>query len=158
MSRSGFEDVSTSIAACVAFYPVVDVTDNSGYSVYAFRNWFARAICGKPSYSAAETWLKENACPISAVPFAQKTKDGVPPFLVLQGDNDSLVPTRTVRHFVDELAQLDKNGVYYLELPKAHHAFDAFNSPRANVANWAVAEFLNAVHARGVGKIIHQKN
>ncbi|KAJ3288322.1 hypothetical protein HK104_008237 [Borealophlyctis nickersoniae] len=149
--QPGFEKVSTSISACVPYYPVVDVTDNSGYSVYAFRNWFARSICGLESYGAAEKWLKENACPISAIPIAKSRGSGhVPPFLVLQGGNDNIVNKNTVRHFVKVLGELDKDAIFYMEMPRAHHAFDGLSSPRSNVANWAVAEFLNGVHARWV--------
>ncbi|TPX66734.1 hypothetical protein SpCBS45565_g04303 [Spizellomyces sp. 'palustris'] len=144
--QPGFENTDTSISACVGYYPVVDMTGQSGYAHRNANEWFARAICGLPSFATSESWLRNNACPISAV----ATAESIPPFLVLQGDNDELVPTGSVRHFVKVLRKKEGALVYYVEFPRAHHAFDAFSSPRANVANWAVAEFLNAVHARWV--------
>jgi acetyl esterase/lipase len=54
----------------------------------------------------------------------------VPPFLVVQGDNDTLAPAVEARAFVDRLAVASDSQVVYLEFPGAQHAFDLFYSYR----------------------------
>ena len=60
----------------------------------------------------------EQASPISHV------GPDAPPFFVLHGTNDSLVPVEQARSFVDELRKASKQPVVYAELPGAQHAFD----------------------------------
>ncbi|OOK63815.1 prolyl oligopeptidase family protein [Mycobacterium kansasii] len=69
-----------------------------------------------------------------------------PPFFVLHGTDDSLIPVVEAREFVDELRGVSKSPVAYAELPNAQHAFDIFGSPRAHQAAEAVARFLSWVY------------
>jgi acetyl esterase/lipase len=69
-----------------------------------------------------------------------------PPFFVLHGTDDSLIPVVEAREFVEELRQVSKSPVAYAELPHAQHAFDIFGSPRAQQAADAVARFLSWVY------------
>ncbi|OOK65047.1 prolyl oligopeptidase family protein [Mycobacterium kansasii] len=55
-----------------------------------------------------------------------------PPFFVLHGTDDSLIPVVEAREFVDELRGVSKSPVAYAELPNAQHAFDIFGS-RAHI-------------------------
>ncbi|GIU91342.1 MAG: hypothetical protein KatS3mg011_0248 [Acidimicrobiia bacterium] len=64
-------------------------------------------------------------------------RPGAPPFMVVHGDHDSLVPPAESRIFV---AALREAGipVRYLEVRGAQHAFDVFPTPRARAA-WGAA-------------------
>ncbi|CFR96992.1 esterase [Mycobacterium tuberculosis] len=70
-----------------------------------------------------------------------------PPFFVLHGRNDSLVPVQQARGFVDQLRQVSKQPVVYAELPFTQHAFDLLGSARAAHTAIAVEQFLAEVYA-----------
>ncbi|HEY3035929.1 MAG TPA: alpha/beta hydrolase [Streptosporangiaceae bacterium] len=70
-----------------------------------------------------------------------------PPFFVIHGDKDSLIPVGDARTFVARLRALSTRPVVYAELPGAQHAFDLFHSVRyAKVVN-AVEAFATWVRA-----------
>ena len=77
---------------------------------------------------------------------------GAPPFFVLQGANDTLVPVETARTFVQRLRAVSRSPVAYAELPLAQHAFDVLASLRCQATTSAVGDFLEgarAAHASG---------
>ena len=65
-----------------------------------------------------------------------------PPFLVVHGRNDTLVPVVEARDFVERLREVAKNPVAYAEIPGAQHAFDIFPSFRSAGVLRGVARFL----------------
>jgi acetyl esterase/lipase len=65
-----------------------------------------------------------------------------PPFFVLHGRNDTLVPIDVARTFVAELRAVSQAPVAYAELPLAQHAFDILASLRCQASTSAVAAFL----------------
>jgi acetyl esterase/lipase len=71
-----------------------------------------------------------------------------PPFFVLHGHDDSIIPVQEARDFVRELGDVAKRPVLYAELPHAQHGFDIYGSPRAHQAAEAVAQFLSWVYAK----------
>ena len=77
----------------------------------------------------------------------RRLRADAPPFFVLHGTDDSLIPVGEAREFVEELRAVSKNPVAYAELPYAQHAFDIFGSPRAHKSAEAVARFLSWVYA-----------
>ena len=70
-----------------------------------------------------------------------------PPFFVLQGVNDTLVPVETARVFVDRLRAVSSRPVAYAELPLAQHAFDVLASLRCQATTSAVGDFLEGARA-----------
>jgi acetyl esterase/lipase len=72
-----------------------------------------------------------------------------PPFFVLQGVNDTLVPVESARVFVERLRSVSLAPVAYAELPLAQHAFDVLASLRCQATTSAVADFLEAARAAG---------
>jgi acetyl esterase/lipase len=85
---------------------------------------------------------------LDASPIREVRADA-PPFFVLHGTDDSLIPVGEAQEFVDELRSVSKSPVAYAELPNAQHAFDIFGSPRAHQSAEAVARFLSWVYATG---------
>jgi acetyl esterase/lipase len=74
-----------------------------------------------------------------------------PPFLVVHGRNDSLVPVSQARGFVAALRESGAAPVVYAELPGGQHAFDLFHSVRFNAVIDAVASFASAVLSARTG-------
>ena len=70
-----------------------------------------------------------------------------PPFFVLHGRNDSLVPVEQARAFVAKLRDVSTQPVVYAELPFTQHAFDILGSARAVHTAVAVEQFLAEVYA-----------
>jgi acetyl esterase/lipase len=71
-----------------------------------------------------------------------------PPFFVLQGGNDTLVPVEVARQFVDSLRRVSEAPVAYAELPLAQHAFDVLASLRCQATTAGVIAFLDVVLER----------
>jgi acetyl esterase/lipase len=135
--QPGFEDADTSVAAAVPFYGVYDWTpDGPGADM---QDFFLRAgIMEKPYAQAQE--LYRQASPVHRVgPHA-------PPFFVLHGTHDTLVPIEHARLLVGALRKGSKQAVAYAEVPGGEHAFDVFGSPRATASAEAAARFLGVVY------------
>jgi dipeptidyl aminopeptidase/acylaminoacyl peptidase len=73
---------------------------------------------------------------------------GAPPFFVLHGANDTVVPVEAARDFVERLRAGSDQPVVYAELPRAQHAFDVLPSVRAHHTVHAVERFLAVVRSR----------
>ncbi|MDN3242957.1 alpha/beta hydrolase [Glycomyces tritici] len=72
-----------------------------------------------------------------------------PPFLIVHGDHDTVVPVASARRFAEALQAVSAQPVVYAELPGAQHGFDLFHSPRFEAVVNAVEAFAtSAVAAR----------
>ncbi len=67
-----------------------------------------------------------------------------PPFVVIHGDHDSLVPVTESVFFVEALERTSTNPVDLIRLKGASHAFDALPSIRTQMMVQAVADHLDA--------------
>jgi dipeptidyl aminopeptidase/acylaminoacyl peptidase len=76
-----------------------------------------------------------------ASPIDQVNADA-PPFLVIHGANDSLVPSREAEYFVTALRGVSESTVDYVEVPGAQHGFDAIASPRTRAIATRIITFL----------------
>jgi acetyl esterase/lipase len=137
--QPGFEDAPTSVDACVPFYGVYDMTSGRGTSHYdkglmtlLERRVFKRRYDDDPQ-------VFEDASPLKRV------NAGAPPFLVVHGTNDTLVPVAEARRFVEALRAVSEAPVLYAELPYTQHAFDVLPSIRSAHAVAAVVRFLEGV-------------
>jgi acetyl esterase/lipase len=138
--QPGFEDADTSVRAAVPFYGVYDFTqtDNSVHPLMA-------PMLAKHVFKVSRTEIAE---PFRiASPIAHISADA-PPFFVLHGRNDSLVPVQQARVFTGRLREVSRQPVVYAEMPFAQHAFDIFGSARAAHAAVAVEQFLAEVYQR----------
>jgi acetyl esterase/lipase len=138
--QPGFEDADTSVRAAVPFYGVYDLTrtNNSVHPLMA-------PMLAKHVFKVGRTEIAE---PFRiASPIARISADA-PPFFVLHGRNDSLVPVQQARVFTARLREVSRQPVVYAEMPFAQHAFDVFGSARAAHAAVAVEQFLAEVYER----------
>ena len=141
--QPGFEDADTSVAAAVPFYGVYDFTNRHGTSREDITPVLEKRVFKSSLADARERW--EQASPISHV------RADAPPFFVLHGTNDSLVPVEQARTFVDELRKESTQPVVYAELPLAQHAFEVVPSVRAHHTAHAVERFLAVVRSEHGG-------
>jgi acetyl esterase/lipase len=137
--QPGFEAVDTRVQAAVPFYGVYDFTrtDNAMHPLMV-------PMVAKNVFKLSRTDIHEPfrlASPISHV------SADAPPFFVLHGTNDSLIPVEQARKFTARLREVSRQPVVYAEMPYAQHAFDIFWSPRAAHAAVAVEQFLAEIYA-----------
>jgi acetyl esterase/lipase len=137
--QPGFEDVDTTVQAAAPFYGVYDLTDAE--KMHEMMMPFLELFVMKERY-ADKPELFELASPISHV------HRGAPPFFVLHGESDSVIPTVQARAFCDALRDAGARTVCYAELPNAHHAFDLFATVRSRLTADAVADFLGVVYGQ----------
>jgi acetyl esterase/lipase len=146
--QPGFEEADTSVQGCVPFYGVYDFLDrSSAWKHSGLRRMLERQVMKGSPEEIPEQW--EQASPISHV------HADAPPFFVIHGERDSLVPVADARAFVKALRERSKSPVAYAELPGAQHAFELFPSVRTLRTNQAVARFLAVLqsrHALGQGE------
>ena len=138
--QPGFEDADTSVQACVPFYGLYDFTLESGTKHSRQRlDALIRPLVMAHSARYPDDFR-------AASPLYRVSPDA-PPFLVLHGRNDTLVPVADARAFVTALRDVAKNPVGYAELVGAQHAFDVFTSVRSAGVVRGVARFLEWCHA-----------
>ena len=138
--QPGFEDADTSVVAAVPFYGVYDWTNRDGTGRADMEPILAKLVLKSRLADAPDVW--EKASTMSWV------GPDAPPFFVIHGANDTLVPVEQARSFVAMLRAESKNPVAYAELPGAQHAFEIFDSPRTLHTAGAVHRFLEAVRVR----------
>jgi acetyl esterase/lipase len=139
--QPGFEREDTSVAACISFYGIYDFTDRHGHwpnpgllRLLERHVMKARLVEARDAYAAASpiTYLDERA----------------PPFLLVHGDRDSLVPVAEGRAFFAALQAVSRAPSAYFEIPGAQHAFEIFPSPRTLHVLRGVERFAGYVHGR----------
>jgi len=141
--QPGFEQVDTSVAACVPFYGVYDFTDRMGFHRHSgLANLLERQVMKASVHEAREAY--EKASPVSRV------HEAAPPFLIVHGDRDSLVPVAEARHFASELGRVATARVAYAEIPGAQHAFEIFPSLRTALVIQGVERFLALIYSEYV--------
>jgi acetyl esterase/lipase len=137
--QPGFEDADTSVVAAVPIYGRYD--------------WFTRKGSGRPEFIAVlqryivkKRFAENREVYLDASPIT-KVRADAPPFFVLHGVDDSIIPVQEGRAFAEALKEKSDNPVAYAEIPHAQHAFDFFGSPHGHYTAAAVARFLDWVKA-----------
>lgn len=138
--QPGFEDADTAVQAAVPFYGVYDFTRVEDAMHPSMPDLLERWVVKRPHSTDLQTYV--DASPVHHV------NADAPPFFVLHGRNDSLVPVEQARAFVARLRAASTQPVVYAELPFTQHAFDILGSVRAAHAAVAVEQFLAEVYAR----------
>ena len=141
--QPGFEEADTSVAAAVPFYGIYDFVNRHGTSRADLERFLGTRVFKSSLADDRARW--EQASTITHV------GSHAPPFFVLHGTNDSLVPVEQARTFVDELRNKSDRPVVYAELPGAQHAFETFPSVRTHATVHAVERFLAVVRSERGG-------
>ena len=131
--QPGFEQVDTSVDACAPVYGPMDLVGEDNHWGPEFH-WFMRWLVLKASPSRQpEVWRE-------ASPLHRIAPDA-PPFFVVHGANDTLVPVAESHRFVAAMRQAG-NRCDYAELPGGQHALDLFHSRRGVVAADGLARWF----------------
>lgn len=134
--QPGFEAADTSVLAAVPIYGVYDVTNRLEAQSDQFVSKLMEPVVVK-------AFLDDEPAKFRAASPVDRVHDGVPPFLVVQGDRDTLAPVVEARMFVDRLRSVAGARVLYMEFPGAQHIFDIFWTYQAAQMIEGVLAFLN---------------
>jgi len=147
--QPGFEHVDTSVAGCISLYGVYDFTDRHGHWPNpGMERLLEKHVMKARRAEAPERYAAASPC--------EHVGEDAPPFLVVHGTHDTLVPVAEARAFVAALRAVSRASVTYLEIPGAQHAFEVFPSLRAlyvlrGVAT--VAEVMRRQHRAASGTL-----
>ena len=148
--QPGFEDADTRVQAAVPYYGVYDFTRVEDAMHPMMLPLLERMVVKQPHSTNLKSY-------IAASPVTRVSADA-PPFFVLHGRNDSLVPVEQARGFVARLREVSRQPVVYAELPFTQHAFDMLGSVRAAHAAVAVEQFLAEIYATQHQAVVRQRN
>jgi acetyl esterase/lipase len=141
--QPGFEDADTSVVAAVPIYGRYDWFTNTGSGRPQFIAFLQKFVVKKSFARNRQVYL--DASPI------KRLRPDAPPFFILHGVDDSIIPVAEGREFAAALREVSTSTVAYAEIPHAQHAFDFYGSPRGHYTAAAVQRFLSWVHATRTG-------
>jgi len=137
--QPGFEDVDTSVRAAVPFYGIYDMRVLLDNGPGRFASFIERHVMGTRRADDPEAY--DRASP------AHWIREDAPPFLIVHGDLDTLVPVTQARSFAERLRGTSSAPVLYAEMKGAQHAFDIFPSYRAARVIEGAERFLTSVRS-----------
>lgn len=120
------EGADTSVDAVVGIYGRYDWEDRSTPERARFVEFLERVVVRKSIARHPEVFR-------AASPIARVHRNA-PPFLVIHGSKDSVIPVEQARSFVERLRTVSHSTVGYLELPGAGHGYDLIDGERAGAA------------------------
>ncbi len=132
------EGSDTSVDAVVGIYGRYDWEDRSSVERVQFVDFLERVVVKRRIARHPEIY--RNASPIA------RTHADAPPFLVIHGTADTIIPVQQARDFVEKLRGESRSVVGYVELPGAGHGFDMTDGARTGSMATAIGLFLNEVH------------
>jgi acetyl esterase/lipase len=132
------EGSDTSVDAVVGIYGRYDWEDRSTVERARFVDFLERVVVKRKITKKPEIFRK--ASPIA------RTHADAPPFLVVHGSGDTVIPVQQARDFVEKLRGDSRAVVSYVELPGAGHGFDMTDGARTASTATAIGLFLNQIH------------
>lgn len=126
------------VAGAVVMYGVYDLLDRNG--IRDFWPIVTKALIKADPDLEPEKFHRGS-------PVDHVNRDA-PPFLVVHGASDSLVPIHESEHFVAALEAVSTRPVAYAALRGATHAFDAVDSLRTQIVVAGIAAFLEEIQRR----------
>lgn len=139
--QPGFEDVDTTLQGAIPFYGPFDMTDSLGRSHNNGLMTFLESSVIKKSLNGHEQEYE-------AISPLKRIHEKAPPFMIIHGDKDTLVPVEMGQDFANELRRVSKNPVIYAEIEGGQHAFDMFASPRSEHVKHGVETFLHWLYSK----------
>ena len=139
--QPGFQEADTSVAACFSFYGVYDFSDQ-------FAHWHNRGLQELLERYVMKARLSESAKRFEAASPLAHVGAHAPPFVVVHGDCDTIVPVAEARAFVEALRRSTVAACVYIEVPGAQHAFEVFPSLRTVHLMRGLQRFAVHVHRR----------
>lgn len=137
--QPGFEDIDTTVQAAAPHYGAYDLTDHA--TMHKLMVPLLENVVMQRRFSEHRGVFE------AASPTLRVHRDA-PPFFILHGENDAVIPRSQARTFHHALRGAGARTVAFAELPNAHHAFDTIATLRCQLAAEAVASFLGIVYGR----------
>jgi len=133
-------DGGRAVRGCISLYGVLEMTGDERY--WRGRGQGLRYVVEHRLLGARFDDTPEQFTALSPL---HQLHASAPPFLVIQGRNDTLVDVNVARSFVHEYRATAHAPLYYIELPFAQHAFDFAASPRTSSITRAALAFARSV-------------
>ncbi|AFM17033.1 esterase/lipase [Mycolicibacterium chubuense NBB4] len=133
----------TSVDAVVSLYGRYDWQDRSTPERDRFMEFLERVVVKRRQADRPEVFRA--ASPVT------RLHSAAPPFLVIHGDSDVIIPVAEARRFVQRLREVSTQPVGYVELPGAGHGFDLTDSVRTSASVRAIGVFLDHVYRNRPG-------
>lgn len=140
------DHADTSVDAVVGIYGRYDWEDRSSPSRANFQGFLERVVVGRKQ--AREPEVFEAASPMARI------HADAPPFLLIHGDSDVVIPVGEARAFRDAMRAVSRNPVEYCEVPRAGHAFDLVDTSHARRCAVEASHFLNTVRHRAALPVV----
>jgi acetyl esterase/lipase len=132
-------DADTSVDGVVSSYGIYDWQDRSTAQRDRFMKFLERVVVKRPQ--ACHPDIFRAASPIDRI------HSLAPPFLVIHGSRDALIPVVEARTFVERLRSVATAPVGFVELPGVGHGFDLTDAARTGAVVAATGRFLQHIHA-----------
>ena len=139
--QPGFEEIDTSVQGCIPFYGVFDFTGQQ-------EHWPHRGLYETIERVVLKVGRQEDPEAFRRASPLHRVHPGAPPFLVIHGKADSLVPIEESRIFHRALAEATGGRAALAEIPGAQHAFELFASLRTEHLRGALERFLGQLWSR----------
>lgn len=139
--QPGFEDADTRVQACVPIYGVYDFA-------HPGSTWHHDQLLPMLERHVMKTTLEEDPKAFEKASPLHRIGADAPPFFVVHGAADTLVPAEEARVFVRTLRERSRSLVAYAEIPGAQHAFELFPSIRSQLVRNGIERFLAVVWSR----------
>ena len=129
-----------SVRGCVSLYAVLEMTGDESH-----WHGLGHGLRLLLEHRVVQLPYEHNVALYEAMSPYHRIAADSPPFLVVQGGNDTLVDVHVARDFVERFRREAFARVYYVELPLTHHAFDHTASPRTSATIRAAVAFAESV-------------
>jgi len=137
--QPGFEQEDTRIQGCVPVYGVSDFSAPfSKKTPYPAKAKVLKMVCGGTPETEPECYQQINP--------ANWVSKNTPPFLLLQGETDALIPVQETQAFWHALQAEKVNLSALLTLPLVEHSFDIFPSLTAQCIVPTIGRYLFLLH------------
>lgn len=142
--QPGFEEADTSVQAAVPIFGVYDFVEPG-------KTWGHDGLAPFLEKHVMKTTFAEDPKAFERASPLHRIGPDAPPFLVVHGGSDTLVPPGEAREFVRAFRERASAPIGYAEIPGAQHAFDQFPSLRSQITRRGIEIFLEGIreaHAR----------
>jgi acetyl esterase/lipase len=131
-------DADTSVDGVVSLYGRYDWQDRSTDERQRFMEFLERVVVQRSQ--DRRPGIFRAASPM------QRVHSLAPPFLVVHGEQDGIIPVDEARTFVNRMRTVSNATVGYIELPGVGHGFDLVDGARTAPVVAAVGRFLQHIH------------
>jgi acetyl esterase/lipase len=137
--QPGFEDADTAVQAAAPHYGAYDLTDHG-----AMHKLMPPLL----EHVVMQRRFTEHRQVFEAASPTLRVHRDAPPFFILHGENDAVIPRSQAQTFHGALRKAGARTLALAEIPNAHHAFDTIATLRCQSGAEAVASFLGIVYGR----------